>query len=101
MKKIVFTSLIAWMLVTTNALTDQIDCSQFNKASAKYLECSAKNVKEKSSKLKLKITAGTVNFKEKIVTKTKDSKKKFDKSNLKENLIKFKNSKSLTEFTEK
>ena len=101
MKKIVFTVLITWMVITTNALTDKIDCTQFDKVSAKYIECSAKNLKEKSSKLKLKVTVGAEKLKKKIVTNTKDSKKKFDKSSLKEKLVKFKNSKSLTEFLEK
>ena len=101
MKKIVFTVLITWMVVTTNALTDKIDCTQFDKVSAKYIECSAKNLKEKSSELKLKATVEAEVLKKKIVTNTKDSKKKFDKSILKEKLVKFKNSKSLTEFLEK
>ncbi|MDA8858314.1 hypothetical protein N9I48_00195 [Candidatus Pelagibacter sp.] len=101
MKKIVFTVLITWMLVTTNALTDKIDCTQFDKVSAKYIECSAKNLREKSLELKLKATVGAEELKKKIVTNTKDSKKKFDKSSLKEKLVKFKNSKSLTEFMEK
>ena len=101
MKKIVFTVLITWMLVTTNALTDKIDCTQFDKVSAKYIECSAKNLKEKSAELKLKVTVGAEELKKKIVTNTKDGKKKFDKSSLKEKLVKFKNSKSLTKFLEK
>ena len=101
MKKIVFTVLITWMLVTTNALTDKIDCTQFDKVSAKYIECSAKKLKEKSGELKLKVTVGAEAVKKKIVTNTKDGKKKFDKSSLKEKLVKFKNSKSLTEFLEK
>ena len=101
MKKIVFTVLITWMVVATNALADKIDCTQFEKVSAKYIECSAKNLKEKSSKLKLKATVGAEELQKKIVTNSKDSKKKFDKSSLKEKLIKFKNSKSLTEFLEK
>ena len=101
MKKIIFTVLITWMVITTNALTDKIDCTQFDKVSAKYIECSAKNLKEKSSKLKLKATVGAEELKKKIVKNTKDSKKKFDKSSLKEKLVKFKNSKSLTEFLEK
>ena len=101
MKKIVFTVLITWMVITTNALTDKIDCTQFDKVSAKYIECSAKNLKEKSSELKLKATVGAEELKKKIVKNTKDSKKKFDKSSLKEKLVKFKNSKSLTEFLEK
>ena len=101
MKKIVFTVLITWMVITTNALTDKIDCTQFDKVSAKYLECSARNLKEKSLELKLKTTVGTENLKEKIATNVKSGKKKFDKSSLKEKLVKFKNSKTLTEFMEK
>ena len=101
MKKIVFTILITWILFTTNALTNKIDCTQFDKVSAKYIECSAKNLKKKSSELKLKATVEAEELKKKIVKNTKDSKKKFDKSSLKEKLVKFKNSKSLTEFLEK
>ena len=89
MKKIIFTALITWTLIVTNTIAEKIDCTQFDKVSAKYLECSAKNIKEKSSELK-----------EKITTNAKNGKIKFNKSNLKEKLVKFKNSKSLTEFME-
>ena len=75
MKKIVFTVLITWMVVATNALADKIDCTQFEKVSAKYIECSAKNLKEKSSNLKLKAALGAEELKKKIVENTKDSKK--------------------------
>ena len=68
---------------------------------AKYIECSAKNLKEKSSELKLKATVGAEELKEKITTNAKSGKNKFDKLNLKEKLVKFKNSKTLTEFMEK
>lgn len=85
----------------TNVKAKKIDCTQFDKISAKYLECSAKNLKEKSGVLKLKVTLGAEELKKKIATNTKDSKKKFNNSSLKEKLIKFKNSKTLTEFMEK
>ena len=101
MKKIIFTTLITWMLITANAIAEKIDCTQFEKISAKYIECSAKNLKEKSSELKLKATIGAEEIKEKITTNAKSGKKKFDKLNLKEKLVKFKNSKTLTEFMEK
>ena len=101
MKKIIFAILSTWTLITANAIAEKIDCTQFNKVSAKYLECSAKNLKEKSSELRLKATVGAEELKEKITTNTKSGKKKFDKLNLKEKLVKFKNSKSLTEFMEK
>ena len=101
MKKIIFTLLFSWVLITSNAIAEKIDCTQFDKVSAKYLECSARNLKEKSLELKLKTTVGTENLKEKIATNVKSGKKKFDKSSLKEKLVKFKNSKTLTEFMEK
>ena len=101
MKKIIFTTLITLALVTANAIAEKIDCTQFDKVSAKYLECSAKNLKGKSSELKLKATVGAEGLKEKITTSVKNSKTKFNKSSLKEKLVKFKNSKSLIEFMEK
>ena len=100
MKKIIFITLITSVLMS-KTMAEKIDCNQFEKISAKYIECSAKNLKEKSSELKLKATVGAEELKEKITNNAKSGKKKFDKLNLKEKLFKFKNSKSLTEFMEK
>ena len=96
MKKIIFTTLITLVLATANAVAEKIDCTQFDKVSVKYLECSAKNIKEKSSELKLKARVEAEELKEKITTYAKNGKIKFNKSSLKEKLVKFKNSKSLT-----
>ncbi len=101
MKKIIFTALIAGLILTTNSVAEKTDCTQFDKVSAKYLECSAKNLKGKSSELKLKATVGAEGLKEKITISVKNSKTKFNKLKLKEKLVKFKNSKTLTEFMEK
>jgi len=101
MKKIIFTTLITCVLIITNTIAEKIDCTQFDKVSAKYLECSAKNIKEKSSELKLKATVETEELKEKISTNAKSGKKIFNKLNLKEKLVKFNKSKSLTKFMEK
>ena len=100
MKKIVFITLITSVLMS-KTMAEKIDCNQFEKVSAKYIECSAKNLKEKSSKLKLKATVGAEEIKDKITTNAKSGKSKFDKLNLKEKLVKFKNSKTLTESMEK
>ena len=100
MKKIVFITLITSVLMS-KTMAEKIDCDQFEKISAKYIECSAKNLKEKSSELKLKATVGAEELKDKITTNAKSGKKKFDKSSLKEKLVKFKNSKTLTESMEK
>ena len=51
MKKIIFTTLITWVLITANAIAEKIDCTQFDKVSAKYLECSAINLDRKSTRL--------------------------------------------------
>jgi hypothetical protein len=101
MKKIIFTTLITSVFIMSNALAEKIDCTQFDKVSAKYIECSTKNLKEKSSKLKSKITVGTEELKEKITTSVKNNKTKFNKSSLKEKLIKFKDSKTLIKLMEK
>ena len=50
----------------TNAIAEKIDCTQFDKVSAKYSEVQQKIVKEKSSELKLKATIGAEELKEKI-----------------------------------
>ncbi|MDA9167510.1 hypothetical protein N9O03_02125 [Candidatus Pelagibacter sp.] len=100
MKKIIFLTLITSLLMSS-AMAKKTDCNQFDKVTAKYIECSAENLKEKSSELKLKATVGAEELKEKITTNAKSGKKKFDKSNLKEKIVSFKNSKSLTKFMEK
>ena len=59
------------------------DCNKFDKLSKEYAKCTAELIKDKTSQ------------------KYKEGKKKLNKLNLKEKLIKFKNSKSHKEFTEK
>ena len=59
------------------------DCNKFDKSSKEYAKCKTELIKEKTSE------------------KYKEGKKKLNKLNLKEKLIKFKNSKSHKEFTEK
>jgi hypothetical protein len=101
MKKIIFIILITSILSITNAVTDEMNCAQFEKISAKYLECKATLLKKKTKELKLKATVGAEDLKEKVTKNANDGKKKFDKSTLKEKLIKFKNSKTLKQFMEK
>ena len=101
MKKIIFTILFISISTITNVLANEMDCAQFEKITAKYLECKTRNLKIQSKELKLKIIAEAEELKEKITMNTEDSKKKFNKFALKEKLIKFKKSKTLTEFMEK
>ena len=77
--------LVAYLIILTIAninLSVADDCNKFDKLSKEYAKCTAELIKEKTSE------------------KYKKGKKKLNKLNLKEKLIKFKNSKSHKEFTE-
>ena len=83
MKSKIIISIIYFILFITPSYSDDMDCDQFEKLSAKYVECNAKKLKKNTTK--------QVNI----------GKKKFENSNLKEKLIKFKNSKNLMDFLDK
>ena len=89
--------LLAYLLILTLSnvnLSVADDCNKFDKLSKEYAKCKAELIKEKTSE-KAEL------IKEKTYEKYKEGKKKLNKLNLKEKLIKFKNSKSHKEFTEK
>ena len=71
------------LTITNVNLSIADDCNKFDKLSKEYAKCAAELIKEKTSE------------------KYKEGKNKLNKLNLKEKLIKFKNSKSHKEFTEK
>ena len=78
--------LVAYLIILTIAninLSVADDCNKFDKLSKEYAKCTAELIKEKTSE------------------KYKEGKKKFNKLNLKDKLIKFKDSKSHKEFMEK
>ena len=82
MKYRLLISLIYLLFFSNFTLAEDLNCNQFEKLSAKYIECNAKKLKSDTN------------------NKVVEGKKKFDNSLLKEKLIKFKNSKSHKEFTE-
>ena len=65
------------------------DCNKYEKISKEYATCTSNLLKNKS-----------IEIKDKTTNKFIESKKKFNKSNLKKKLLKFKNSKNLKEFIE-
>ena len=71
------------LTITNVNLSIADDCNKFDKLSKEYAKCTAELIKDKTSE------------------KYKEGKKKLNKLNLKEKLIKFKNSKTHKEFTEK
>ena len=89
--------LLAYLLILTVTnvnLSVADNCNKFDKLSKEYAKCTTELIKEKTSE-KAEL------IKEKTSEKYKEGKKKLNKLNLKEKLIKFKNSKSHKEFTEK
>ena len=71
------------LTITNVNLSVADDCNKFDKLSKEYAKCTAELIKEKTSE------------------KYNEGKKKLNKLNLKEKIIKFKNSKSHKEFKEK
>ena len=77
------------MFFTNHSIVIAQDCSKLDKLSKEYAECNTKLLKENAEVLKNKAS-----------DKIKEGKKKFNKLNIKDKLLKFKNSKSLKDFVE-
>ena len=80
--KLLFKSLFI-LLISTSLFANETDCNQFNKLSAKYIECTAKKLKTSTGE---RFNAG---------------KKKFSNTSLTDTWTKFKNSNNGKEFMEK
>ena len=72
-----------------------IDCSQFDKISAKYVECKTKNLKSNLNKKQSEMKSKVEN-----INKTENGKK-IKKSTFGQKLLKFKNSKTGSDFLKK
>ena len=79
-----------YFLLITIAFAETKNCSQFKKLTKEYAKCTAILIKKK-----------TIEVKDKTAKNYNKNKKKINKKNLKEKLLKFKNSKSHKEFSEK
>ena len=76
--KIIITFLFS-IVIISNSYSNEIDCSKFEKLSAKFIECNAKKLKEK------------------INEDIEDTKKNINENELTKKLKKFKNSKTLSD----
>ena len=95
MKFIVFIFMF-YISFSSYLLSDEIiDCSQFDKISAKYVECKAKNLKSNLNKKQSEMKSKVEN-----IGNTKVGKN-FKKSTLGQKLVKFKNSKTGSDFLKK
>ena len=76
--KLIFLTIIFHFMFMP-VFSDQMDCTQFKKLSAKYIECNAKKFRNKTNE------------------KVKISKEKFKRSGIKDKFKKFKENKTLAD----
>ena len=97
MKIIIFLFISYFSFFSYSFSEDLIDCNQFDKISAKYIECKAKNLQSNLNKKQSKMKSKVENVGETEVGKN------FKKSTLtlREKLLKLKNSKTGSDFLKK
>ena len=79
MKFKLFLIMFLTLIINTSILSQEINCNEFDKLSAKYIECAAKKMKEKAS------------------NEINKNKEKINESGLGEKINKFKKSKTLSD----
>ena len=87
--KIIISITFFLFISSHNLYAETIECDKYEKLSSEYAKCTSDLIKNKS-----------VEIKDKTTTKFFESKKKFNSSNFKKKLLKFRNSKTLKEFIE-
>ena len=94
--KIIIFLLISYFSFFSYSFSEELtDCNQFDKISAKYIECKAKNLKSNLNKKQSEIKSKVENIDD------TETGKKIKKSSLGEKLLKFKNSKTGSDFLKK
>ena len=88
------------ILLSQNSLAEEKDCNQYDKLSKEYAKCNSLLLKNKTLEIKEKTSKKTLIVKDDATKIINDLKKKFNKSDLKNKLLKFKNSKSHIEYKE-
>ena len=88
------------ILLSQNSLAEEKDCNQYDKLSKEYAKCNSLLLKNKTLEIKENTSKKTIIVKDDATRKINDIKDKFNKSEFKKKLLKFKNSKSHKEFKE-
>jgi len=99
MKSIIITITFI-ILLSQNSLAEEKDCNQYDKLSKEYAKCNSLLLKNKTLEIKENTSKKTIIIKDDATRKIKDIKDKFNKSDFKKKLLKFKNSKSHKEYKE-
>ena len=98
--KSIITTIIFIVLLSQNTLAEEKNCNQYDKLSKEYAKCNSLLLKNKTLEIKENTSKKTVIIKDNTTKKINSIKNKFDKSDLKKKLLKFKNSKSYKEYKE-
>ena len=99
MKSIIAT-IIFIILLSQNSLAQEKNCNQYDKLSKEYAKCNSLLLKNKTLEIKENTSKKTIIVKDDATRKINDIKDKFNKSEFKKKLLKFKNSKSHKEYKE-
>ena len=98
--KSIITTITFIILLSQNTLAEEKDCNQYDKLSKEYAKCNTLLLKNKTSEIKENTSKKTIKIKDDVTKRINVIKNKFNKSNLKKKLLKFKNSKSHKEYKE-
>ena len=98
--KSIITTIIFIVLLSKNTLAEEKNCNQYDKLSKEYAKCNSLLLKNKTLEIKENTSKKTVIIKDNTTKKNNKIKNKFDKSDLKKKMLKFKNSKSHKEYKE-
>jgi len=98
--KLIITTITFIILLSQNTLAEDKDCNQYDKLSKEYAKCNSLLLKNKTSEIKENTSKKTIIIKDDATRKINIIKNKFNKSDLKKKLLKFKNSKSYKEYKE-
>ena len=88
------------ILLSQNSLAQEKNCNQYDKLSKEYAKCNSLLLKNKTLEIKENTSKKTIIIKDDATRKINDIKNKFNKSEFKKKLLKFKNSKSHKEYKE-
>ena len=88
------------ILLSQNSLAQEKNCNQYDKLSKEYAKCNSLLLKNKTLEIKENTSKKTIIVKNDATRKINDIKDKFNKSEFKKKLLKFKNSKSHKEYKE-
>ena len=98
--KSIITTITFIILLGQNTLAQEKNCNQYDKLSKEYAKCNSLLLKNKTLEIGENTSKKTTKIKDNATKKINNIKDKFNKSNFKKKLLKFKNSKSHKEYKE-